>query len=986
MKSLHLIVAVLMLAIVGCTKSNSFKGYKTIQTNKVDSIGSEVVEMVHEKSGATVVLIKNDDEATSFMAGFRTPPYDDSGLFHIFEHAVLEGSRLYPSKSNFFHLANSSVASFINAMTGDVYTLYPFVTRSSQDFDNLLSVYMDAVFFPNVLEDPRIIKREGWRYEVDPDKKNMSINGIVLSEMKGAFSSPYRSLWFQLSRSLVPDTPYAFSSGGLPEKIAGLTFEQIKEAHHKYYHPQNSVIYLYGKLDYKKTLDTIDKDFLSHFTKTEDYKRPEIPVQKNFNYPTPVVSGTYPGPAEKGKDFIASGFVLGADLTPTESNIAAVLLQAFSETPSSPLKLRIQQEGLAKSTFFMPAGDQDNGFAFVFESADKANKEKIEAVLNEEVDKVIANGLDKELLDSILNKYEFSFKEKNSNGSHRGMQLGSIVLNNWIYQPEPLKESLDFIAQFKKVRAQLAQPTYVQNFFKNYFKENPKKRWVILSPDPQFSQKFNAGLDEQVKEALKQKSIEEYAKEDGEYQKWVAEKESQEILSKTPILKITDIKGDEDPVPMKELTLGETKVLQYPQSTSGISYITFYFDLKGVQQKNLKNLDLLTTLLEQTDAGDLGFKELSQQIDTYIGGLSFDTTTFESLKDPAKYNPTMMVSVKFLDDNRAKTFDLLKTVVTQSKFTPADRVNNLIHEVKANMSNSISSRAPGLSALAASKSFRPEKGGFLDEVGGAIFEEYILKSELNAETVTPQMKELLTEVFNQGRLYLVSVTATPNSLSVLQNDIKEFKDSLPTVEAKQDQVWSFNNQPNYDAFAIPGEVQYVTQVASYENTDLKFNGAMDVYTRYLNNHYMTPQLREQAGAYGGRSSFSPTGQFTMMTYRDPNLKRSFDIFDKAVTFMNQQELSETALLPAILGSLKPYYQDKSIISKTDTMTSMILTDQTWEDYLRIKKEILSTKPEDIKKISTALEEALKTSKRSVSGNPNKIKAEAPFFKKVLSLQ
>ena len=247
-----------LIFTLNCTKKESYNAYETLSQEKVSAIGSELVQLKHIKSGAHIVLIKNEDPARSFMVGFRTPPYDDTGLFHIFEHAVLEGSRLYPSKSNFFHLANSSVASFINAMTGPVYTLYPYVTRSQKDFDNLLSVYMDAVFFPNVLNDPRIIKREGWRYEVNPDTKKMSINGIVLSEMKGAYASPYRSLWSEMSRTLVPDTPFAFSSGGLPAKVATLTFEQIRDAHKKYYHPQNSVIYLYGDLNFKKELEVLD--------------------------------------------------------------------------------------------------------------------------------------------------------------------------------------------------------------------------------------------------------------------------------------------------------------------------------------------------------------------------------------------------------------------------------------------------------------------------------------------------------------------------------------------------------------------------------------------------------------------------------------------------------------------------------------------------------------------------------------------------------
>ena len=263
------------------------------------------------------------------MIGFRTPPYDDTGLFHIFEHAVLAGSKRLPSKSNFFHISNSSVASLVNAFTSSDNTRYPFVTRSTQEYDNMMQSYLDAVFFPNAIKDPRIMQREGWRYEVHPQTKKMSINGIVLSEMKGVYSNPYSNLGYQIGHNLLPDTPYAFESGGFPEKISTLSFQQIVDAHKKYYHPQNSLIYLYGDLNFKEKLQKIDKLFLSEFTKNKNFKRPTISLQKNFDYPTALVEATYPGPKQANKDFVTKAFVLGPDLSSDDENAATVLMNAF---------------------------------------------------------------------------------------------------------------------------------------------------------------------------------------------------------------------------------------------------------------------------------------------------------------------------------------------------------------------------------------------------------------------------------------------------------------------------------------------------------------------------------------------------------------------------------------------------------------------------------------------------------------------------------
>ena len=969
---------------MGCTPKNSYQSYETLKSFQLASPKSEVVELRHKKSGAKVVLVKNRDVARTFSIAFRTPPYDDTGLFHIFEHSVLAGSRLYPSKSNFFRVLRSTVAAFVNAMTGSVWTSYPFVTRDPKDFDNLLSVYMDAVFFPKTVEDPRIIKREGWRYEVDPKTGKISINGIVFSEMKGAFSTPYRNLWFYLNRSLLSQTPYAHVSGGLPEKIASLHFEQIKEAHKKYYHPQNSLIYLYGDIDYKKTLATIDKEFLSHFSTAPEFTPPPISLQTDFKDFGSVVQGTYQGPKASNRDFLAKGYVLGS-LSPIQRDVAHVLIRAFTSKPASPLKLRILKEGLAQSVSHMGLESRDNAFVFVFEGTQTSKREKIEEILKEELDKVVNQGLDQELLTSILNKYEFSYKEKYSNGSYRGMRLGFIVMDNWLHPDRPLKENLDYMTQFKKLRQVLGDKNFVKNFFKKHFRENSRFRWLAMKPDPLFSEKFNAGLKKQVQKALKVKPLSEYEKEDKTFRQWVAAKEPSEITNKTPLLKLSDIKPDEKPIPLNKFKMGSTEVIEYPQETSGISYIKLFFDLKGVKKENLKDLKFFTKLLKKTDTTKHSFQDLSKQIDIHTGGIVFHVSTHQSVKNPEEFKPTLHVSLTFLDENRDRGFALLKELLTESQFTPLDRVDSLIREMKVEMANTIAFRSPDLAYQAAVKSFFPALGAFNDETKGASFEKYILKAKSNPKILSPNLRSILKSIFNQNRLYLATITTTQKELKKLVSEVEKLKNFLPRGTA-ENQNWSFSDQKNYDGYAIPGEVQYVTQAASFRDQGLEYNGAMKVYSQYLNSQFMTPRIREQSGAYGAWSGLSKNGLFTLKTYKDPNLKKSFDIFSQAVDFMKNERLDREELKPAILGSLKTYYADRSISGKTSFMTELYITDQSWDDYMKIKKEILATTPEDFKKISETLSRALKKSKKAVAGNPEKLKKEAPFLKEVFSFQ
>ncbi|MEM7646037.1 MAG: insulinase family protein, partial [Pseudomonadota bacterium] len=828
--------ACVLLLFAACQPQSQYPGYQRMSQFRAADISSDVEELIHKKSGASVVLVKNDDQARTFMVGFRTPPYDDTGLFHIFEHAVLAGSRLFPSKSNFFHILNSSVASFVNAMTGSIQTQYPFVTRSPEEFDNMMDAYLDAVFFPNAVSDPRIIQREGWRYEVDPKTKKMSINGIVLSEMKGAFSSPYRTLSLELNRALLPNTPYAKSSGGLPSQIATLSFEQIRDAHKKYYHPQNSVIYLYGDLDFKKTLRTIDQKFLKEFQASKDFIKPELELQGEISYQQKNHYGTYPGETGGNRDFLAKGFIFGSHLTNDQEFAAAVLMDAFVDNVSSPLKLRMYKEGLAKSTFSNNFGGEDNAIAFVFEGSEEKNLKKINKIFYEEVEKIVKDGLDPKLLESILNSYEFSFKSR-ANRSHRGLSLSNTVINNWLLREKTLKEALNITKQFQTLRKTLGDQKFIQDFFKKYLAENKQHRWVILKPDPLFSQKFNAGLEKQVSEALEKRSIEEYSKEFTSYQTWVEAPEAQPILDTIPKLKLSEIKADEKPIAWKQSKDGETQIIEYPQATNGITYVQLFFDLKGVAQENLKKLDFLTSFLKKTNTANFDFKDLSKEIASKMGGLYFSLGSYQSAKDPNIFKPTLSVTLQFLEENKSEAFNLTQEVLTQSLFEPTRRVDQLLAEIKNDMKSSVASRAPGLASGAATKSFYPQQNSFYDELGGASFEAFAKKGFPRGKTLARDLKKIQKNVFNQERLFLATITSRENELKKYKEKIHQLKKNLPET-GSPNQVWDFSKQTHYDGFSIPGEVQYVVQASSYKKSGLPYSGAMRVYSRYLNNNFM----------------------------------------------------------------------------------------------------------------------------------------------------
>ena len=968
---------------MACSSSNS---YEKLSRFELKGKAGQVSHLVHKKSGARIVLLKNSDPARSFTIAFRTPPYDNTGLFHIFEHAVLSGSRLYPSKSIFESVAYSSLADFINAMTFPVFTAYPFVTRSEKDFENLLSVYMDAVFFPKAVTDPRIIQREGHRYEINPKTGKMSLNGVVFNEMKGAYGDPYESFWSDLmAPALLPDTPYAYNSGGHPEKIAALQFQQIQEAHKKYYHPQNALIFLYGDLDFKKTLEVIDHRFLSLFNRDESFKPPAIPRQGDLpGSPLSVIKTTYPGPKGAGKDWIAEGWTIGP-LNLTEQTALGIMLEAFASHSTAPLKLSALKKGLAQSVFAAYYPGRDNAIAFVFKGADESKTKLLQAVLNEELQRVIDEGLNKELLTSVFNQYVFQYQETKRNGARKGYRIGWDVISHWLDWSKdiPLSQYLDIQNRFKETKKLLEDKQFVKVFFKRHFKENPNRRALLMTPDPQFSDQFNKRIEKQIALALQQKAISEYQKEDRLFREWVLAKEPEEIANKAPVLSLQDIKADDKPAPFRHYKKGSYELLAYPLATEGISYMRLFFDLQGVKEEDIKLLRFFISLLKETDTDHYPFQDLSRKIDTFIGDWDFDIETFQSAKEPQKFKAFLKVSLSFLNENRAQSFDLLKEVLTHSQFSPESRALHLLNELKTTTADSVIDEARYLVAGAAQRSFFPSQGGFSDLASGGLFLEHLLKSNWDSRRLVARFQSLLKDIFNQSRFQLAALTSEERELKTLIPLMEELKSALPLGGAK-DQDRSFTKQKDYNAYILPVGVQYLAEAASFKDEGLEYSGALHVYSNYMDTHFIQPRIRQEAGAYGAWSYFQRNGLWTLASYRDPHLKKSFDIFAKAVDFMSQ-DIDERKLKASVMGALKPFYKDQSTAERADFMTSLYLRELSWDDHIQTKKEILSATPESFQKINQALSSALKKSQKAAVGSADKIKKEADFAKEILSL-
>ena len=780
---------------------------------------------------------------------------------------------------------------------------------------------------------------------------------------------------------MLPQTPYAFEHGGTPDHMPDLKFEQLVSAHKKYYHPQNSLIFLYGDLDFSQTLKTMDKNFLSLFKKDKDFVSPPIPLQKNFNYPSKVVKASYPAEKGPGKDFVAWSFILGDELNYIEREAFDVTLHALVDKESSPLKLRILKEKVASSVYLTHLGKRDNAHAFVFTGTNASKRKKIESILQQEIKNIAKNGFDQKLIESILNKREFRAREKFSNGSNRGMTLYHTVVENYFYGDTPLEEQLDVNRTFKKIRSILSNKQTVKDYFKKYLLNPKGTRTLVMSPDPEYKKKFEQRVEKRIKKALAQKPLSWYAKEDRAYRKWNASREPAEITMKTPRLKVSDIKAREKAIEWKHSKIENTKLIEYPQKSGDISYLQLYFDLKGVPEEDIKKLPLLTSFIKKMDTTNYSFLKMSKEIDTYTGGISFSIRDAQSMVNRQQFRPTLVVNIRYLNQHRSHAKKLAQELLVHHRFTPIHRIQDLFKEYKTGLQNSINTHREHFPNFVIQKKFFPMLGSFRNEIWGIPHERYILKGKIEKQKLSASLRSMAKKIFNRQRLYLATIVSDREALKDNREQIVSLKKSLPVIK-ERDASWKFSQQTTYHGFSINSPVQTIDQTTQLKQS----HGSVKVYTKYLERHFLRPKLREQRGAYGAFVLFDPYSNiFQMLSYRDPNIKSTFAIFDQSVDFMKKEKFNQKELDSLIIGSLKPYYYDMSVTDKAQQMTNLYLRNANWEVYMKRKREILSTTAKDFARISRDLEAAQNQSVRTVVGNAQKIKAEAPFIKSILPL-
>lgn len=965
-----------------------YNGFKLFERINIGEIKSEGMLFKHLKSGAKLFFLKNEDDNKVFSISFRTPPDDSTGVAHILEHSVLCGSRKFPVKEPFVELVKGSLNTFLNAMTFPDKTMYPVASVNDKDFLNLMDVYLDAVFYPNIYKYPEIMMQEGWHYELNNKDEEITYKGVVYNEMKGAFSSPESILFRKISESLYPDTQYGVESGGDPDVIPELTQQQFLTFHSKYYHPSNSYIYLYGNMDILEKLEFLDKEYLSNFNRREIDS--SILEQVPFNLSREMII-KYPvssNEKEEDKTFLSMNYSVGKAVD-NELYLAFDILEyLLLETPSSPLKKALIDADVGKDVFgIFEASMVQPMFSIIVKNSNEDKKDTFKELVKRTLTDIVNKGIDRKLIQSSINIKEFQLREADYKGYPKGLIYGMKSMDSWLYGGEPWGH-LCYESVLDKIKAQLDNG-YFENLIDKYILKNNHSSILVVKPEKELTEKKEMQLREKLnkfKENITDGDIENIIKNTIKLKERQSSKDSKEDLMKIPLLSISDIESKPKKLNVVEKYIDKVKILFYPIFTNGIYYINLYFDTHGVKEDSIPYLALLSMVLGKVSTENYGYEDLTKEINIYTGGITYSPQIFGENKNNRQFYPKFLVKAKVLENNLEKLILLLKDVINHTKFDEKKRLKEIIQETKSRMEMTMFQRGHIVVANHVCSYFSP-MSKYEDMLGGLEFYNFICKLENNfeheAENISKKLKELSREIFNKNNL-IVNLTCDEKNYDGFQDKVAELLHTLKDEEITKVK-YQFHLKAKNEGLMTSSKVQYVAKAYNYMELGYKYTGKLLVLRAIANYEYLWNQIRVQGGAYGGFASFQKNGNAFFTSYRDPNLKRTIEIYDNAGEYFKNFKADKRQMTKYIIGTISDLDFPLSPSMKGERAAEYSIKHITYEDLQREREEILDTKEEDIIAFSELISNIMSKNNICVMGNEEKIRENKNLFKDLINL-
>ncbi|MDD3183697.1 MAG: insulinase family protein [Anaerostipes sp.] len=961
--------------------------YQLVTKEKLRELDGIGYLLEHKKTGARVVVVSNEDDNKVFQIGFRTPPKDDTGVPHILEHSVLCGSREFPLKDPFVELVKGSLNTFLNAMTYPDKTVYPVASQNDKDFFHLVHVYLDAVFYPNIYKNEKIMMQEGWHYSLENKDAPITYNGVVYNEMKGVFSSPDQQLARMIQKSLLEDTPYGKESGGDPEFITDLTQEQFLEFHSTYYHPSNSYIYIYGDMDVDEYLTFIDEHYLCDFEKKEVDSTWKD--QKAFDQ-TKRVEEFYPvgedGDEESGT-YLSYNVIVGDSLDPKLYLAFQILERALFVAPGAPVKKALMEAGIGNDI----ESSYDNGikqpvFSIVARDA-KANQEELFVnVLEDTLKKIVEDGIDQRSLEAALNCFEFKYKEANFGRFPKGLMYGLQMYDSWLYDDKAPFIHIETNDTFKFLHEQLESKFFV-DLIQTYLLDNTHKSIVILKPKKGLQNEKDAKVLEKLRAYKNSLSVEEIeqlvqkTKELKEYQELPTPKEA---LEKIPVLDIEDIQREVKPLSNEELTVAGTKVLWHKYFTNDICYLKLAFHVNDVPMKLVPYMSLLTEIFTSVDTKKRSYFELGNDINIETGGMASSMQVLPDGDDD--YISLFYVKTKCFFEKVPKAFELMEEVLIESKLDDKKRLKEILGELYSGLKVEMTAAGHKTAANRA-MSYFSNHAAYQETIQGITMFETIKRWYENfddeADSIVSNLEAVCHYIFRKENL-IISFTGKEKSPQILEDSLVQFENKLyEDILEKKDTTVAL--KPKNEGYSTAGSVQYVATAGNYKKHGFKETGALRVLQVIFSYEYLWMNVRVKGGAYGCMCSFGPNGDSMLVSYRDPNLEKTYDVYEGAGEYLKNFTVDDRDMKKYIIGTISNMDTPLEADAMGARSFQAYLMKKTEKDLQKNRDDVLQCSQQDIRDLAPLVQSIVDDHYICTIGNEEKLKNQKEMFQAIKNI-
>lgn len=969
-------------------KLEHLEAYEVKSQKVLGELNSTGTVLEHKKTGARVFLISNDDDNKVFTIGFRTPPADDTGLPHILEHSVLCGSDKFPLKDPFVELVKGSLNTFLNAMTYSDKTVYPIASCNEKDFQNLMDVYMDAVLHPNIYKEEKIFRQEGWHYELADQEAPVILNGVVYNEMKGAYSSPEGLLDREVQKVLFPDNCYGHDSGGYPAAIPQLTYEQFLAFHSTYYHPSNSFIYLYGDMDMAEKLKWLDEEYLSKYGRKEVNSaillHPPFaaPEEKEIFYSITEDEG------EENATYLSLNTVTGTALDPKRYMACQILEYALLSAPGAPLKQALLDAGIGQDIL----GGYESGilqpyFSVIAKGANREQKGEFLAVVKGTLRKLADQGINQKSLLAGINYYEFKYREADFGSAPKGLMYGLQSLDSWLYDGDPMMY-LEYQETFNFLK-QAVQEGYFEQLLRDYLLDNPYEAVVTVSPVKNLTAQEDEQLTKQLaayKASLSELELEALIRATKDLEEYQDTPSAPEVLAKIPLLKREDIDKEALSIRLTEKTEDGIKVLHHNFFTSGIGYLKVLFDTSTLPQQDLCYAGLLKSVLGSVDTEQYSYSDLTSEIHLNSGGVDLSVASYVDVSDPEQFTGVFAAGVRVMYDRLDFGFSILSEILLKSKLDDEKRLAEVINETKSKAKMRMESSGHSV-AVTRATSYFSATAYYNELTAGTAYYHFLEKLAKNFDhektVIIGKMKEVCAKLFTSANL-MVSYTADDTGYQYLPAALKKLTGELPQGDGRR---FPFTHpvENRNEGFKTASQVNYVARCGNFRSAGFEYTGALKILQVIMSYDYLWQNIRVKGGAYGCMSGFGRSGEGYLVSYRDPNLKETNDIYEGITGYLEAFNVDDRDMTKYVIGAISNLDTPLSPSLRGARGLSAYLSGVTAKMLQKERDEILSATAEDIRALSEIVGAVLDTGSFCVVGNAEKIEADRAMFRQIDNL-